>query len=158
MDVPATKVVKKRTVALSEAQKRYYEKHRDSRLAQMRERAKERNAEEREACIDNPELLEERRKKFLDKYYAYQMSNTTKQIDGWKADPGVCPTFKSFLKENVEPVKTLLPRKFFSTLSKLAIAVKPVPEVPTNTIVYGGAEDSISTADHYANSQTERYF
>lgn len=157
MDVPATKTTKKRTVALSEAQKRYYDKTRDIRLAQMRERAKERNAEERNACINNPALLEERRKKFLDKYYAYQLSNTTKQIDGWKADPGICDTFKTFLKENVEPVKASLPRKFFSTLSKLAIAVKPVPEVPINTIVYGGSDD-ISTADHYANSQAERYF
>lgn len=155
MDTP-TKKPRKRTVALSEAQKRYYEKTRDTRLAQMRERAKERNAEEREACIDNPALLGERRKKFLDKYYAYQSSNTTKQIEAWKADPGVSPTFKSFLKENVEPVKELLPRKFFSTLSKLAIAVKPVPEVPINTIVYGGEEDT--TADYYASSQAERYF
>ena len=156
MEAPATKTVRKRTVALSDAQKRYYQKHRDSRLEQMRLRAKERNDEEREACIGNPELVEERRKRFLDKYYSYQTSTITKQIEGWKADPGVCPTFKAFLKTSVEPVKDTLPKKFFSTLSKLAIAVKPVEEVPMNTIVDGREE--ISTADYYASSQAERYF
>jgi hypothetical protein len=157
MDVPATtQPTKKRSVALSKAQKAYYERNRDKRLEEMRVRAKERNEAEKLACEANPELLRERRAMFLEKYYKYQMADTAKRIKMWREDPGICSVFKEFLKENVEPVKTLLPRKFFNTLSKLAIAVKPVAEVPINTVVDVRPEETI--ADQYANSMSERYF
>ena len=143
MEPPA----KKRTKSVSEAQKRYYEKTRDARLAQMRETARIRNIQEKRACEENPELLKVRRAKMLDKYYQHMMRDTEKRIKMWKEDKGICPTFKAFLTENVEPTKHLLPRKFFTHLSKCAIALKPVEEHSTITIV-DGEED---TATHYAN-------
>ena len=159
MDAPATtQPTKKRSVALSKAQKAYYERNRDKRLTEMRERAKARNEAEKLACANNPELLKERRAMFLDKYYKYQMADTAKRIKMWQEDPGICNTFKEFLKENVEPVKTLLPRKFFNTLSKLSIAVKPKPEVPINTIVDAEEERPYTSAEYFAHSLSDRYF
>lgn len=158
MDAPATtQTPKKRSEALSKAQKAYYERNRDKRLAEMRERAKARNETEKLACENNPDLLKERRAMFLEKYYKYQMADTAKRIKAWREDPGICNTFKDFLKVNVEPVKTLLPRKFFNTLSKLDIASKIKEEVPINTIEYAKAEEQ-STADRFAQSMSERYF
>jgi hypothetical protein len=159
MNAPATtETPKKRSVALSKAQKAYYERNRDKRLEEMRERAKARNEAEKLACENNPELLKERRAMFLEKYYKYQMADTAKRIKMWREDPGICNTFKEFLKENVEPVKTLLPRKFFNTLSKLSIAVKPQPEVPTTTIVDNADTTHYTSAEHYAYSQADRDF
>ena len=153
MNSPATP--KKRSVALSNAQKAYYERNRDKRLEEMRTRAKERNEAEKLACESNPDLLKERRAMFLEKYYKYQMADTAKRIKMWREDPGICNTFKDFLKENVEPVKTLLPRKFFNTLSKLSIAVKPALEVPTTTVENANTTHYTS-AEYYANSQADR--
>lgn len=130
---------------MGEAQKRYYEKTRETRLEQMRERARMRNIEEKRECEEFPELLKVRRAKMLDKYYQYMMRETDKRIKAWKEDPGICTTFKSFLTENVEPTKHLLPRKFFHQLAKCAIAVKPVAD----TIVH--QVDGEDTASHYAN-------
>jgi hypothetical protein len=155
MEPPASP--KKRTEALSKAQKAYYERNRSKRLAEMRERAKVRNEAERIACEGNPELLKERRAMFLEKYYKHQMADTAKRIKEWCEDPGISNTFKEFLKENVEPVKTLLPRKFFNTLSKLSIAVKPTPEVITQ-IVDAQEERPYTSAEYYAYSVSERYF
>jgi len=93
---------------------------------------------------------------FLEKYYKYQMADTAKRIKAWREDPCICNTFKVFLKENVEPVKTLLPRKFFNTLSKCAIAVKPPQEVPKNPIV--NADNIHTSAEYYAYCMSDRYF
>lgn len=160
MNAPATtEATKKRSVALSKAQKAYYERNRDKRLEEMRIRAKERNEAEKLACENNPELLKERRAMFLEKYYKYQMADTAKRIKMWREDPGICNVFKEFLKVNVEPVKTLLPRKFFNTLSKLSIAVKEGEELPKDIVV--SVEDGPSqytSAEYYAHSQADRDF
>jgi hypothetical protein len=141
----------KRTEALSKAQKEYYQRNRDKRLEEMRAKARERNKMEKEACLNNPALLAERRKRFLDKYYEHVMRDTQSRIDGWITDPGISKTFKLFLKENVEPVKTALPRKFFTLLGKLAIAEKP-NDKPINELI-DGASDKPSIAESYASSQ-----
>ena len=153
MDVP---VAKKRSAALSKAQKAYYERTRDSRLAQMRERARVRNEVEKLACANNPDLLKERRAMFLEKYYKHQMADTARRIANWKADPAINEEFKTFLTVNVEPVKTLLPRKFFNTLQKLNIAVKPVVEVPIEPVE--DVKPEYTTAEYYAFSQGDRDF
>jgi len=151
-DAPPEK--KKRTKALSNAQKAYYERNREARLEQMKERAKQRTKEEKMACINDPDMLKVRRQQMLDKYYAYMMKDTENKIKAWQEDPKISKTFKAFLKENVEPVKTLLPRRFFAQLSKLSIAEK-MPDTKPPVEVANGAN---SIAEQYAFSQSEKYF
>ena len=149
MDAPVTK---KRSTAVYRAQKAYYERNREKRLVEMRERAKERNKLEKEAAVSYPEVLVNRRKRFLERYYVTMMRDTEKQIEEWLTLPGINNTFKTFLKECVKPSKTLLPRSFFVWLSKLSIAEKPSVD-SINEIVDGIPE--LSTAELYANSQNK---
>jgi len=148
IDVPAPK---KRTAALAKAQKAYYERTREKRLEQMRERAREAAKQEKIVCESDPEKLLERRKRMMNKYYVFMMNDIEKRIKHWKEDPGISETFKAFLKTNVEPVKMLLPRKFFRLLGKCAIAEKDLGGNPTNDI--DGATPTI--ADIYASSQAD---
>lgn len=147
-----TPVPKKRSAAMSKAQKAYYERNRDKRLEEMRSRARERNAAERDAAEADPLVLAERRKRFLEKYYIHMMKDTQRRIDVWMADANINKEFKAFLKTNVEPVKTLLPRKFFNTLNKLSIVAEKPVEI--NTLIELVDGDKPTTADIYASSQT----
>ena len=78
---------RKRTEAVSAAQNRYYIKNRDARLAQMRERAKQRNVEINEACEVDPVLLRDRRSAMLAKYYKFKESVTDRQMEQWHINP-----------------------------------------------------------------------
>ena len=103
--------------------KRYYEKNREKRLAEMRERARVRVALLREQIANDPEKAQEARDRAQDKYQRGLIAKQTRLIAEWEADNGICPIFKEFLKTNVKPVlPNGIPMKFFKMcFSHLAI-------------------------------------
>lgn len=157
MDATTPVAKKVRSKALSEAQKRYYERTRDSRLEQMRTRAKERNELIKQACNNDAQLAEERKRQFMEKYYTYVRNKTNATMKEWYDDPTITEEFKTFLRKCVEPNKGVCSRRFFNELRK---CVTRVADIPVNTLVttvvdgqgeYGGA--LTNTAEFYANSQ-----
>jgi erythromycin esterase-like protein len=140
----------KRSRAMMDAQKRYYLKNRTAQLEKMKERARLRSAEQRELAMNDEKVLLERRAMMLDKYHTYMKNDKERRIKAWLDDPDISPAFKTFLIENVVPVKESIPRRFYKLLGTLNIAVKPIQEEPRDVIEHYGISD---TADHYANSQ-----
>lgn len=143
-----------RSKAMSDTQKRYYERTRDVRLERMRERARERTAEIRAVCANDEGVLRERRAKFVEKYHKYVASKIDRTLKEWHDDSDISATFKAFLTECVEPVKKTLSQEFFNTLSRCVIVAEKEPDLISNEDIEsdGGNEDT--SAEYYAYSQT----
>ena len=99
----------KRSRAMMDAQKRYYLKNRTAQLEKMKERARLRSAEQRELAMNDEKVLLERRAMMLDKYHTYMKNDKERRIKAWLDDPDISPAFKTFLIENVVPVKESIP-------------------------------------------------
>ena len=127
------------TEAQRKANAKYYEKVRDARKEQMRERAKSRMEEIREHLIANPEAREAYQKQLREKKEQYiynsKVKRMTTKVKGWLEDPGLCNTFKEFLRGCVIPVIGTVPESFLDTCwEKLAIALKSPNTSPEQTV------------------------
>jgi uncharacterized protein with NRDE domain len=116
------------TDAQRRANRKYYEKVRDSRRSEMRERAKTRAEQTREYLREHPEEIEAYQKQQREKKEQYIYNGKVKRrkarIDGWLEDPDICQSFKAFLNTCVIPVIGDISDSFLDTCwSKLAIAV-----------------------------------
>jgi len=129
--------------------KRYYAKNRDKRRTEMSVRAKERAEERRQYLLAHPEEVEKEREKGADKYYKMIEKQQRRQIKAWIDDPGICPAFKAFLRENVLPVVDKgLPMKFLPMCwNYLSICVNPNTQ---NVIV--GTDGSQGEASNSPNA------
>ena len=121
------------TEAQRDAQRRYYAKIRDARMAQMRERNAKAKADRLQWLAEHPEGWEEIRAKAVEKYYKGVVRRNRDKIDGWLADPRISETFKAFLRTNVVPVADKgLPKKFLDMCwDHLAIASAVNPSINT---------------------------
>lgn len=116
------------------AMKRYYEKNRDTRIAQMRDAYRVREAHHRLYLAEHPEALEEVREKGREKYHQGVERRNRVIIGGWLSDPALSPTFKEFLRHNVLPVVgNGLPKQFLDMCWEhlaIATAENPPNETP----------------------------
>lgn len=127
------------TDAQRRANRKYYEKVRESRCSEMRERARTRLEQTREYLREHPEELEaylkEKREKKEQYMYNAKVRRMKARIDGWMEDSGICHTFKAFLQTCVIPVMGDITEGFLDTCwEKLAIAEK-VREISPDTEV-----------------------
>jgi len=122
--------------AQREANRRYYAKTRETRCAEMRERARKQHANRLEYLREHPEAIEEDRAKSVEKYYKGVVNRNRRTIDGWLADPGISETFKQFLRHNVVSVLDKgLPKKFLDMCwDYCAIAVNPTETIPAQEV------------------------
>lgn len=134
------------TEAQKDAMKRYYEKNRDKRKAEMSERAKARTEERRQFLLAHPEELKKEREKGVEKYYKTIENKQRRRIKEWLDDPKICPAFKAFLRENVMPVVDKgLPTKFLPMCwNYLAICVNTPAQ---NVIVEADGSQGQATKD-----------
>lgn len=125
------------------ANRRYYAKVREARMAAMRERAKAQHATRVEYLRANPDALIEAKEKAVEKYYKGVVRNNKKTIDGWLADPDISETFKAFLRVNVlSVVEKGLPKKFLDMcVEHLAIAANPPAQSPGVTLDAAAAHE-----------------
>jgi hypothetical protein len=114
------------TEAQKNAQKRYYAKVRETRLVQMRERARERATEVRE-MMDDPIVAEEVRLERIERYHRSVTNKKKKKVEEWLEDPGISEVFKSFLRQGVLPVIETLPKKFLDICWDYCAIVRPNP-------------------------------
>lgn len=136
------------------ANRRYYEKHRAARLEQMRTKARERAAALRERMNEDPELLEAERARGREQYYLRIERNNRKRISEWLEDPGICDTFKAFLRTNVLPQIRFIPGAFLDMCWEyLAVYGADIPAEDTVTeIVDGPTATSAEEAEEEGDS------
>ena len=108
-----SRVVYRERMPVSDAQKssqsKYYEKNAEAIKTRMREYAKKRRAQ----GVDT---------EMRSVYYYNTLDNKKRElIKRYKEDEGICPVFKEFLKECVEPHLSRLPLRFFAEFDSLAI-------------------------------------
>jgi hypothetical protein len=104
-----------------DAQRRYYEKNRETLCARMRERAAMRRQKEREAAATSPDAAEAWRTENRERYYSTVESRITRQINVWLTDPTICDSFKQFLRQCVWEHRGKLTPKFVRVLGQLNI-------------------------------------
>lgn len=123
-----------RSEATIEAQKRYYQKTRETRLVKMRENARAK-AEVRRIITDtSPEEAEKIKEENRKKYHRSVVYANKKRVNQWLNDDRICPVFKQFLKMNVMPVIANLPLKFFDMCHNNLAILHPRINRPNNNI------------------------
>jgi hypothetical protein len=82
----------------SDAQKRYYEKNRETLTAKMRERDAERRAEKAKYLEEHPDEVGLEREKMRGKYHNWTANKCKRQMELWIADPEVKEEAKAFFR------------------------------------------------------------
>lgn len=82
----------------SDAQKRYYEKNRETITAQMRDRDTQRRADRKKYLEEHPEEVGLEREKMRGKYHNWTGNKCKKQMEAWIADPEVKDEAKAFFR------------------------------------------------------------
>ena len=98
----------------SDAQKRYYEKNRETITAQMRERDAQRRADRKKHLEEHPEEVDLEREKMRGKYHNWTGNKCKKQMEAWIADPEVKEEAKAFFRLLI--AKNITPEQFSTLL------------------------------------------
>jgi hypothetical protein len=135
---------------MAAAQNRYYERHRDKRLEQMRDYARNKGMELRAQAEANPVVAEELREMMTEKYRRWIANKTDSQIKKWLEEASYTDAFKEFVKVCVVPFKDRVSRKFLNGLEALADAGRK-PEVDSITHIVED-EGDYTDCEYYAYS------
>lgn len=121
--------------AQKEANRKYYEKVRDKRVAQMRDAYREREAQRRAFLVEHPEAQEEEREERRERYHQHLERKQRVIIGGWLSDPDLCDPFKGFLRTCVLPaVGKGLPKCFLDMCWEYLAIATPNAGNPPNII------------------------
>jgi hypothetical protein len=106
-----------RSQAQKDAQRRYYEKNREKRLTQMRQKAAERAEKLKMEAKLNPDALKEAREMMMEKYHRYVENQNNKQIATWlKADDDI---LAKFVAKYVVPERHNVTRGTYTALDRI---------------------------------------